>query len=210
MGSYRACLVDVFDTVLSVDFAQHNAGLARHAGVDPDRFTSALVEDWLHLVMDGRVSTEDALAGALHAVGSPIEGDALAALVRADERLLHDLHVLHDDAVPFLESLRDAGVRTAFVSNCSSNTRPLLTALGLADLVDELVLSCEVGAAKPDPAIYRTALDALGVRPSEGLFVDDQRAYCDGAAAAGIDVVLIDRFTAAGDIAALSELLERF
>ncbi|GAA3827011.1 HAD-IA family hydrolase [Nocardioides panacisoli] len=208
--TYRACLVDVFDTVLSVDFEQHNAGLARHAGVDPERFAAVLVADWLHLVMDGRVSTEDALAGALHEVGSPIEQDALAALVRADEQLLHDLHVLHDDAVPFLESLRAAGVRTAFVSNCSSNTRPLLIALGLADLVDELVLSCEVGAAKPEPAIYRTALDALGVQASETVFVDDQRSYCEGAASVGIDAVLIDRFTSSGDIAALGELLERF
>lgn len=210
MGSYRACLVDVFDTVLSVDFARHNAGLAEHAGVEPEVFTSALVDDWLHLVMDGRVSTEDALAGALHQVGTPVEGDALATLVRADEQLLHDLHVLHDDAVPFLESLRAAGIRTAFVSNCSSNTRPLLTALGLVDLVDELVLSCEVGAAKPDPVIYRTALDVLGVRASEALFVDDQPSYCEGAAAVGIDAVLIDRFTGTGDIAALSELMSRF
>ena len=208
--TYRACLVDVFDTVLSVDFEQHNAGLARHAGVDPDRFAAVLVTDWLHLVMDGRVSTEDALAGALHEVGSPIDQDALAALVRADEQLLHDLHVLHDDAVPFLEALRTSGIRTAFVSNCSSNTRPLLIALGLADLVDHLVLSCEVGAAKPEPAIYRTALDVLGVPPSEALFVDDQRSYCDGAAAVGIEPVLIDRFTGTGDITALSELLERF
>jgi putative hydrolase of the HAD superfamily len=208
--TYRACLIDVFDTVLSVDFAEHNAGLAAHAGVDPEAFTAALVGDWLHLVMDGRASTEDALAGALRDVGSPIDGEALAALVRADEQLLHDLHVLHDDAVPFLESLRASGIRTAFVSNCSSNTRPLLTALGLAGLVDELVLSCEVGAAKPEPEIYRAALDALGVRPSETVFVDDQRPYCEGAAAVGIDAVLIDRFTSSGEIAALGELLERF
>ncbi|HWJ82983.1 MAG TPA: HAD-IA family hydrolase [Nocardioides sp.] len=208
--TYRACLIDVFDTVLSVDFAQHNAGLANHAGVDPAAFTAALVDGWLHLIMDGRTSIEEALTGILHDLGSPIAGDALEGLVRADERLLHDLHVLHDDAVPFLETLRAADIRTAFVSNCSSNTRPLLTALGLADLVDDLVLSCEVGAAKPEPAIYRVALDRLGVSAAESVFVDDQRAFCDGASALGIEAVLIDRFTGDGDIAALSELAARF
>ena len=56
--------------------------------------------------------------------------------------------MLYDDVVPFLESLRAAGVPTAFVSNCAENTRPLLDSLGLSDLVDHLVLSCEIGAAK--------------------------------------------------------------
>ena len=210
--TYRACLVDVFDTVLSVDFAQHNAGLAVHAGVDPAAFTAALVEDWLHLVMDGRASTEAALAGALRDVGSPVEGDALDALVRADEQLLHDLHVLHDDAVPFLESLRAAGVRTAFVSNCSSNTRPLLTALGLTELVDELVLSCEVLAAKPDPRIFEIALDRLGVGAGEALFVDDQQPFCDAAAELGIRAVRIDRRSAGGTdvVSSLTGLADHF
>lgn len=208
--TYRACLIDVFDTVLSVDFEQHNAGLARHAGVDPEAFTAALVERWLHLVMDGRCSTEEAIAGALRELGSPVDDETLAGLVHTDENLLHDLHVLHEDAVPFLEELRRRGIRTAFVSNCSSNTRPLLTRLGLADLVDELVLSCEVGSAKPEPGIFRAALERLRVSADEALFVDDQPGYCDGAAAVGIEAVLIDRFTAAGDIAALGELLDRF
>ncbi len=211
MRNYGACLIDVFDTVLSVDFARHTAGLATRAGVDPAAFTAALVADWLHVVMDGRASMEDALTGVLVGLGSPIRDDeTLAGLVRADEELVHDLHVLHDDVVPFLESLRASGVRTAFVSNCSSNARPLLTRIGLAGLVDELVLSCEVGSAKPDPAIYRIALDRLGVAAGDTVFVDDQPAYCDGAKALGIDAVLIDRCTGAGEIATLGELAARF
>lgn len=211
MRTSRACLIDVFDTVLSVDFAQHSAGLAVRAGVDPAAYSEALMSNWLHVVMDGRVSIEDALTGVLSELGTPVRDDAaLAALVHADEELLHDLHVLHDDIVPFLESLRASGVRTAFVSNCSSNARPLLTRIGLAGLVDELVLSCEVGAAKPDPTIYRIALDRLGVAATDTVFVDDQQSYCDGARAIGIDAVLIDRSRGAGEIATLGELIGRF
>ena len=39
----------------------------------------------------------------------------------------------------------------------------MLEELGLADLVDAVVLSCEIGCAKPSSAIYRSALDRLGV-----------------------------------------------
>ncbi len=76
--------------------------------------------------------------------------------------------------------------------------------------MDELVLSCEVGAAKPDPAIFETALESLGVRAEEALFVDDQRAFCDGAAALGIHAVLIDRTGRAGTVASLGELAPYF
>jgi putative hydrolase of the HAD superfamily len=55
------------------------------------------------------------------------------------------------------------------------------------------VLSCELGARKPDPAIYRSALSALDARAGDAIFVDDQTAYCDGARALGIDTRLIQR-----------------
>ncbi len=101
-------------------------------------------------------------------------------------------------------------MRTAFVSNCADNTRPLLEWLGLDSLVDELVLSCEVGVAKPDPRIFEIALDRLGVAAADTLFVDDQPAFCDAAAALGIRAVLIDRVGGAGEVSTLAELSAYF
>jgi putative hydrolase of the HAD superfamily len=57
-----------------------------------------------------------------------------------------------------------------------------------------VILSFEVGAMKPDPAIYREALARLGdPRPERSVFVDDQVPYCDGAAALGLQTFLILR-----------------
>ncbi len=134
----------------------------------------------------------------------------LDRLVAADRELVDELAVLHDDVVPFLESLRERGVRTAFVSNCAENTRPLLDRLGLTALVDELVLSCEVRSVKPDPAIFDVAIDRLGVRPGESLFVDDQPAFCRAAEATGIRAVQIDRFGGQGAVSTLTELTGYF
>lgn len=202
-------MVDVFDTALSVDFAQHNASLAERAGVEAETFAAA-VGDWARSVMDGSTTIGLALKGALRDCGSTADDVRLDQLVAADRELLHELTVLHEDTVPFLKSLRAKGVRTAFVSNCAENTRPLLDVLGLSGLVDELVLSCEVGAAKPDPPIYRAALDRLEVAADQTLFVDDQRAYCDGAAALGIRAILIDRFGGSGVASTLAELSPYF
>src|SRR5271157_98686 len=55
------------------------------------------------------------------------------------------------------------GIKIAVVSNCDENTRDLLVELGVAALADALVLSCEVGAAKPAGAIFHRALDQLGL-----------------------------------------------
>jgi len=67
-------------------------------------------------------------------------------------------------------------------------------ALGLEDEFDAVLLSFEVRAAKPDPAIYEEALSRLGdPDPEQTVFVDDQARYCDGAAAVGLQTRLIVR-----------------
>ncbi len=50
-----------------------------------------------------------------------------------------------------------------------------------------LVLSHEVGAEKPDPAIYLRALETAGVAPGEAFFTDDLQPNIDAARALGID-----------------------
>ena len=70
-------------------------------------------------------------------------------MVRRDQELLLANARLYDDVIPFLRALRDRGIKIAIVSNCTENTRPMLVALGVDALADALVLSCEVGAAKP-------------------------------------------------------------
>ncbi|WP_243058430.1 HAD family hydrolase [Nocardioides sp. SR21] len=208
MPTYDACLIDVFETVLSVDNARHAIRFAARAGVSPGGFASAAAE-WGAKLTDGRATLAEAITAVVRGSGGEPEEDEVAALVAADRELIIELAVLHPDTVPFLEELRAAGVRTAFVSNCSENTRPLLDALGLSDLVDELVLSCEVGSAKPEPTIYQVALDRLGVTADRAVFVDDQQRFCDGATDLGITAIRIDRRGTTGDVNTLAGLADR-
>lgn len=93
-----------------------------------------------------------------------------------------------------LEALRARDVALAVVSNFDSRLAPLLESLGLASYFDAVVCSGEFGAAKPGRAIFAHALAALGVRESEALHVGDSRRNdYDGARAAGIDALLVDR-----------------
>lgn len=198
MTGFRACLIDVYDTVLSCDFAEHRTELPLLAGVAADQWNDAFV---LHAegLGVGRTNFAEVFESALRSCGREPDPAVVRQLVQRDRELLHTTALLHADTIPLLTSLRAQGIATAFVSNCSENTRGLLDHLGLSQLVDALVLSCEVGSAKPDAGIFHAAATALDVALTDAVFVDDQPAFCAGAAALGMTAVRIDRTGAAAD-----------
>ena len=189
---FRAVLIDVYETALSCDFAAHAIELPALTDVDGEVWTET-IQGLAPEVSDGRISMFDAYAEVLRRVGAPVPDGRVHELVKLDHQLLLANSRLYEDTVPFLEMLRRRGVLTAFVSNCAENTRPLLGHLGLIDLVDAVVLSCEVGAVKPDPVIYEHALRELDVAADTVVLIDDQDAYCDGATAVGIHAIRMCR-----------------
>ena len=58
-------------------------------------------------------------------------------------------------------------------------------------VVDAFVLSFEHGVQKPDPAIFRLALEALGVAPDEAVMVGDRPSHDGGAAFAGVAALVL-------------------
>jgi HAD superfamily hydrolase (TIGR01509 family) len=104
------------------------------------------------------------------------------------------------DAAPALTALRERGLRLVVVSNWDCSLPAVLDEVGLGQLVDHVVTSAAVGAAKPDPRIFEAALTASGCAPGEALHVGDSpTADVDGAHAAGIRAVLLDRAAGGGD-----------
>lgn len=93
-----------------------------------------------------------------------------------------------------LRALRDSGYRLAVVSNFDSRLPAILRALDIAELMDAVVYSSEAGSAKPDPAIFRCALDAVGVSAQRAIHVGDSvHADFEGARGAGVAGLLIRR-----------------
>lgn len=96
----------------------------------------------------------------------------------------------YPDTPTVLNGLRAAGIKTAVVSNIAFDLRPALAAAGTA--ADEYVLSFEVGAVKPDPAIFEAALTRLGVPAADALMVGDSEEADGGARALGCAFALVD------------------
>jgi putative hydrolase of the HAD superfamily len=114
----------------------------------------------------------DALVGALHFDAYP---DARAALLRA-------------------RSAGVGGVRIIVVSNWDVSLADVLERVGLAPLVDGVVTSAAVGAAKPARAIFAHALGLAGVPAQDARHVGDSlEEDVRGAEACGIGAVLLRR-----------------
>jgi putative hydrolase of the HAD superfamily len=94
---------------------------------------------------------------------------------------------------PALERLRALGLKLAVVSNTNGTLRTLLGRVGLAARIDLVVDSFEEGVEKPDPLLFRIALDKTGARAESTIHVGDlYHVDVVGARAAGLRAVLLD------------------
>jgi HAD superfamily hydrolase (TIGR01509 family) len=132
--------------------------------------------------------------------------------VRETLRRLHaERHLwcgIAPDTHDALARLRAAGLRLGVVSNSDGRVEEALEAAGLRDYFDVVVDSTLAGVEKPDPAIFRPALEALGVPPEDALYVGDlYEVDVMGARAAGMPAVLLvaeDAAAPAGCVTAVS------
>ncbi len=88
------------------------------------------------------------------------------------------------------DELRTAGIKTGILSNVFGPGVEALRSSGFYDGFDPVLLSCEVGYAKPDKQFYQMAITQLGVKPDEIIFIDDQLVCLEPAKAMGMHVIL--------------------
>ncbi|MFJ8942506.1 HAD family hydrolase [Streptomyces sp. NPDC102395] len=111
---------------------------------------------------------------------------------------LYDRHMTpaawtpYPDASEVLGALRERGIRVGVVSNIGWDPRPVFREHGLDPFVDAYVLSYEHGVQKPDPLLFATACERLGVDPRTTLMVGDDRRADGGAAQLGCAVHFVD------------------
>lgn len=95
------------------------------------------------------------------------------------------------DTLPTLEAVRERGLSVGVVSDTGFDLRPVLAHLGLAPLLDTVVMSFEYGVCKPAATVFLTACDQLHVDPARTLMVGDNPLTDSGAVTAGLCVFLL-------------------
>ncbi|MGB6182001.1 MAG: HAD-IA family hydrolase [Rhodococcus sp. (in: high G+C Gram-positive bacteria)] len=98
----------------------------------------------------------------------------------------------YPDTSRVLRSLHEHGIPVGIVSNIAFDLRPAFDRLGVGDAISFYALSFEVGAVKPDAAIFRAAADALGLPVEQYLMVGDSEEADGGARALGMSFALVE------------------
>ena len=132
------------------------------------------------------------IADALAVFGAPPE--VLAEIVELRRPVTLQGLVPVPGAAGTIEELRRRGLRIGLITVCSEDVPQLWPETAFHGLFDAEVFSCSVGLRKPDPRIYRLALDELGVEPGEAVFVGDgANDELAGAERVGMTAVMLER-----------------
>ena len=203
----RAVLLDALGTILWLEPPWEHADPEAFAGIAPEKVREGFVAEMTYYMErtdeggnpEALADLRRRCAGILSGVvGREIPVDVMMAAIRFQS---------FPETVASLSALRDRGLHLVCVSNWDCSLPEVLEALELAPLFDAVVNSASSGVRKPDPAIFRAALEAAGVEAGEALHVGDSDDDVTGARAAGIDVLRIDR-GGSGDITSLEQISE--
>ena len=178
---------------------------AKHPELDPAALVAANQSIWPDYSREliarwelGAIDCESLRLGAwrltLRACGCADEAIVQFAM-EAHSRVARETYRLFDDTHGLFASLRKSGIPLALITNGGSMTqREKLNALGIDQWFDAVVISGEIGVAKPDAAAFRFALDKLVVEPERVWHVgDDLKTDVAGAKAARITAVWLNR-----------------
>ena len=195
----RAVLFDWGDTLFHAPHAPEViASFARSSGVrmSEDRARELWDEIWAagktpEEIAKGRDLSMEAHRRVWMDLFSRLDGQVPGLSRTLYERVM-DPHswVPYEDTRATLEAARGHGLKVGVVSNVPADLRPVFAKHGLDGLVDSYTHSFEVGAEKPDPAIFLAAAKSLGVKPSETLMVGDHEVD-RGAERAGMRVYIL-------------------
>jgi putative hydrolase of the HAD superfamily len=200
----RAVFFDAGGTLVHVDYVRVRRALLHSVGRAP------VVEALAAAEYEGRAAVEAAMAadpglrdgnrwqihfaGALASLGYGTDELAQAAPeIRAEHARANLWTVVAPGAVEALGSLRAAGLVVGCISNSDGTVAQLLARVGLGSVLDLVVDSGVEGVEKPDPAIFRIALQRAGVAAHEAMHVGDLFPVdVVGARRAGLEPVLLD------------------
>lgn len=193
---YKAVIFDLFGTLVNLYVGpRYQAMFERVAeilNISPQEmrryWQKSLYDRSIGVIPDNRA----AFRAMLGELGKPVTDSQIDQAIQV--RLDYTARALapRTETVKTIKAIRGAGLKTALVSDCTSEVPDVWSDTAFTGLFDVTLFSCSVGVKKPDPRIYRMALDQLGMKAEDCLYVGDGSSNeLSGARAVGLKAVLI-------------------
>jgi len=165
--SIRAVFFDLGGVIVRTEFQAPRQRLAERFGMDYEDIDKIVFgSPTAARASVGEITEEEHWLQVMKILKLP------AAEARSVQKEFFAGDVIDRGLLEYLRSLKP-GYKIGAISNAWSGLRQYMEREKFADVFDAIVISAEVGAAKPEPKIYLHALDQLGVSPDEAVFVDD-------------------------------------
>ena len=178
--SIRAVFFDLGGVIVRTEFQAPRQRLAERLGMEYDDLVKIVFDsDSGYKATMGEISSDEHWASVIQRLKRP----ASELLAIRDEFFAGD--IVDRTLLDYLRSLRGK-YKTGLISNAWGDLRDYIVKEKFDDAFDKMIISAEVGAAKPEPKIFQIALEQLGVRPKEAVFVDDFLTNIEGCEKVGI------------------------
>src|SRR5271169_1493928 len=178
---FRAIIFDIGRVLVRIDVRRAMQGLAESVALTPEEIWSALEKHptWLDW-QEGRMTPRDWHQSVVKRFGTTLTFEQFTEVWN---RVL--------DPVPILQNEFLAELASKHRLCLLSNTDPIHVAYlektyEFFRFFPRRIYSCAVGASKPNPLIYRAALEACKVGAKEAIYIDDIPAYAESAGRLGL------------------------
>ncbi len=178
--SIRAVFFDLGGVLVRTEFQAPRQQLAERLGMEYDDLVKIVFDSDSGIKATlGEISSEQHWDSVMTRLKRP--ASELAAI--RDQFFAGD--ILDRTLLAYLRSLRGK-YKTGLISNAWGDLREFIVREKFDDAFDKMIISAEVGAAKPEPKIFQIALEQFGVKPNEAVFVDDFLINIEGCEKVGI------------------------
>jgi putative hydrolase of the HAD superfamily len=180
----RAAFFDLGGVIVRTEYQAPRERLAERLNMSYEDLNRIVFEsDTSRKASIGAIKTDEHWAAVTRRLGRPAsETQTIRAEFFAGD-------VIDRGLLDYIRSLRPRR-KTGIISNAWLDLRDYLIGNKFNDAFDALVISAEVGIMKPDPRIYRIALERLKVDTNEAVFVDDTPANVEAASELGMRGIL--------------------
>lgn len=181
--SIRAVFFDLGGVIVRTEYQAPRQHLAERLGLEYEDLVQAVFDsETARRATLGEISEEDHWL----AVGRRFRRPASEVKALKDEFFGGD--ILDHELIEFIRSLRPR-YKTGAISNAWNGLRQYMIEHKFEDAFDQVTISAEVGAAKPQPRIFELALEGLGVKAAQAVFVDDFLENIEAARSLGMAAV---------------------
>jgi putative hydrolase of the HAD superfamily len=176
----RAVFFDLGGVIVRTEYQSPRQQLAERLGLEYDDLSRIVFDSETGIqASTGAITSQQHWEAVMKRLKRPVED---IPSIR-EEFFAGD--IVDRDLLNFLRSLRGSH-KTGLISNAWSDLRDYLVREKMIDAFDHIIISAEVGVAKPEPGIFQISLKQAGVRADEAVFVDDFYVNIEGCEKLGI------------------------